>query len=178
MTAARLLALAAAALLGAGCATAPRPLQGDYLPGSPAGGYAEGERVQWGGEIIDVETRPDTTCFQILSRNLSVNARPMRGDTSAGRFLACRGGFYDPAVFTEGREVTVNGRIAGRETRRIGDYDYPLPRVEAEVVYLWPERPLYDDRDYWRYRHGPFLHPGWYGSIYYRPYWVYPWGWR
>ena len=158
-----------------GCATAPRPLQGEYLSGAPTAGYAEGERVRWGGEIISVETRPDATCFQVLSRALSETARPRRGDTSAGRFLACREGFYDPAVFTEGREITVNGRIVGRETRRIGEYDYPLPRLDADVVYLWPERPLFDDR--YAYRRGPFFHPGWYGSWHYRPLWWHPWGW-
>jgi len=165
--------LAIAAL--AGCATAPTPLQGEYSSGSPSVGYAEGERVRWGGEIISVETRPEATCFQVLSRELSETTRPRQGDTSSGRFLACREGFYDPAVFTEGREITVNGRIAGREVRKIGDYDYPLPRVDADVVYLWPERPLFDDRYY--YRRGPFVHPGWYGSVYWRPYWFHPWVW-
>src|SRR5687767_3700310 len=160
-----------AVLALAGCATAPRPLQGEYITGSPTRGYADGERVRWGGEVISVETRPDATCFQVLSRELSETARPRRGDTSAGRFLACREGFYDPAVFTKGREITVNGRIAGRETRKIGEYDYPLPRVDADVVYLWPERPLFDDRYYLHYRRGPFLHPGWYGGFHYRPHW-------
>ncbi|HET9482970.1 MAG TPA: Slp family lipoprotein [Xanthomonadales bacterium] len=173
----RLALVALAVLATAGCASAPRPLQGEYLSGSPERGYADGERVRWGGEIISVETRAAETCFQVLSRELSESARPRRGDTSAGRFLACREGFYDPAVFTEGREVTVNGRVAGRETRRIGDYDYPLPRIAADVVYLWPERPLFDDYAY-RYHRGPFLYPGWgwYGPHY--PIWYRPWGWR
>jgi outer membrane lipoprotein len=172
----RIVLAALAALALAACATAPRPLQGEYVTGSPTVGHAEGERVRWGGEIISVETRPEATCFQVLSRELSESARPRAGDTSSGRFLACREGFYDPAVFTSGREITVTGRIAGRETRRIGEYDYPLPRIEADVVYLWPQRPLFDDR-YSLHRRGPFFHPGWYGGWYYRPYWFYPWGW-
>ena len=59
-------------------------------------------------------------------------------------FLACRPGFYDPAVFEKNREVTVVGRVAGYENRRIGGYDYRFPRVEADVVYLWPVRETVD----------------------------------
>jgi outer membrane lipoprotein len=65
-------------------------------------------------------------------------------DRSEGRFIACRAGFYDPAVFTAGREVTIAGTVTGFEARRIGDYDYRYPRVAADVIYLWPER---RDRD-------------------------------
>ena len=36
------------------------------------------------------------------------------------------------------------GRIAGYENRRIGEYDYRFPRVEADVVYLWPVRETVD----------------------------------
>ena len=154
-----------------GCATIPGPLQGEYVNGAPTGGYAEGERVRWGGSIITVEPMPGATCFQVLSRQLNDYSRPRRIDESAGRFLACREGFYDPAVFTEGREITVNGRIDGRETRKIGEYDYPLPRIAADVVYLWPERSYYDDPYYHHY--GPYFYPGWA----YGPYWG-PWGWR
>lgn len=166
--------LFAAALLAstlAACATVPAPLQGPYVDGSPTAGYAEGEPVRWGGSIISVEPRPDTTCFQVLARELNDYSRPRRIDDSAGRFLACRKGFYDPAVFTEGRDVTVAGRIDGRETRRIGEYDYPLPRVAADVVYLWPERTIYDDPYYW---HRPYWGP-WYGPAWAHPH---PWGWR
>ena len=44
-------------------------------------------------------------------------------DATDGRFIACRAGFYDPAVFTEGREVTFMGRVEGVESTRIGEFD-------------------------------------------------------
>jgi Starvation-inducible outer membrane lipoprotein len=34
--------------------------------------------------------------------------------------------------------VTFIGRVTGYETTRIGEYDYQLPRLQADVVYLWP----------------------------------------
>lgn len=161
----------ATALLAAGCATVPEPLQGEFVSTQPGEGAKGGARVRWGGEIISVEPKADLTCFQVLSRALSDAGRPRPGDESAGRFLACRRGFYDPAVFEPGREITVTGEVAGTETRRIGEYDYPLPRVDADVVYLWRERPEYVEvRDAWGPT--PFFYSGWYGG-YYRPYWPY-----
>lgn len=152
--------LFAAMALGA-CATAPKPLQGEFAQSHPQDAAPGGSLVRWGGEIITVEPKPDATCFQILARDLYPSARPRSGDTSRGRFLACRQGFYDPAVFTVGRDVTVVGALAGSETRRIGEFDYPLPRVDANVVYLWPERPLYDSHYY--HRPDPFFYPGFWG---------------
>ena len=154
-----LIVLAAAGGLAA-CTTAPKALQGEFAATSPMEGGNSGAPVRWGGEILTVEPKPDVTCFQILARDLYASARPRTGDTSNGRFLACRQGFYDPAVFTEGREVTVVGVVAGSEVRRIGEYDYPLPRVDANVVYLWPER-NYDN--YYPYYHDPFYYPGFWG---------------
>jgi outer membrane lipoprotein len=77
----------------------------------------------------------------MISADLSSSGRPYWGsDDTGGRFLACRTGFYDPAVFDRNREVTFIGRLDGYENRRIGQYDYRFPRVEADVVYLWPLR--------------------------------------
>lgn len=136
--------LAPAALLAAGCATHPTPLQGEY-PEISARDAADHDRtgalVRWGGRIVQVEPREDSTCFEMLSMRLDANGRPLRtDDASGGRFIACRSGFYDPAVFERDREVTFTGRIGGYDTRRIGGYGYRFPRLDADVVYLWSER--------------------------------------
>lgn len=133
--------LVAASTLALGaCATVPKPLQGEYASTKPAAASNGGERVRWGGEIIRVETTADRSCFEILGRELDDSARPRRRDESAGRFLACRNGFYDPEVFTKGREVTVTGTLDGSEERKVGEYDYRYPRVDADVIYLWEKR--------------------------------------
>lgn len=124
-----------------GCATAPRPLQGEFLAVDPINGtHHVGAPVRWGGTIAGVEPGAGHTCFQIVGRPLGPSARPVDTDQTNGRFLACREGFYDPAVFVEGRELTVTGRIDGVEDREIGAYLYRHPRVDAERIYLWPER--------------------------------------
>ena len=165
-----------AALALAGCATPPKPLRGDFsgvVPSQAAGTEQVGDMVRWGGRIIAVEPSPQGTCFEILGRKLSGTARPMGDiDHSQGRFLACREGFYDPAIFTTERDVTVTGRIGAFETRRIGEYDYRYPRVAAEVIYLWPQQVqqrIYYNDPFWSMQYGAW---GW--GYPYRPIMVRP----
>jgi outer membrane lipoprotein len=162
-------AIAVAAAL-AGCATVPSQIAGEGFavvsPQQAASQNAHGVRVRWGGEIIKVEPQADVTCFQVLSRNLYSDARPdHHRDESNGRFIACGKGFYDPAVYTEGRDVTVTGSVNGTEQQKVGEYNYTFPRVDADQVYLWSER------SYYNYAYDPYWWgPGW------GPYWPY-WGW-
>ncbi|MCB1568649.1 MAG: Slp family lipoprotein [Xanthomonadales bacterium] len=168
--------LAALASL-AGCASAPpKPLRGEFaaiVPTQAAGNGQIGDQVRWGGRIIAVQPTPQETCIELLSRELSSSAKPSGNpDHSQGRFLACRNGFYDPAIFTNERDVTVTGRIVAYETRQIGEYAYRYPRVAADVIYLWPEqsetRAYYAD-PFWPMHYGAW---GWgypYRTVIVRP---------
>ena len=126
----------------AACATQPTPLQGEYATVTPRDAStidATGQVVRWGGRIVQTEPHDNRTCFEVISTRLDVSARPYwASDVDDGRFIACRSGFYDPAVFEPNREVTFTGHIEGYDTRKIGGYDYRFPRVAADVVYLWP----------------------------------------
>src|SRR5690348_6608318 len=159
--------LLAAMGLGA-CATVPQQLAGTFpaavTPDSARGGAVQGTRVRWGGRIIDTEPQEAQTCFFVLNKSLDSQARPERGDQSSGRFVACKQGFYDPEVYSKGKELTVTGTLDGSVMRKIGQYDYNYPRVAADVVYLWPERPKYVAQPY------PF-----YDSFFCDPFWS-PWG--
>ncbi len=150
-------------LLLAGCASVPKPLQGEFGSQSPQQATGEGERVRWGGSVIAVEPLPDRTCFQVLGRPLDASGRPRETDATEGRFLACRAGFYDPAVFTAGREVTVVGTRDGSETRTVGEFALQLPRLAADAIHLWPERrdPSYYSDPY--YFWSSVSYRGWYG---------------
>lgn len=130
------------AALGA-CATMPTPLQGQYsnlLPAQAGEQNTNNEHVRWGGTVVTVHTESERSCFEIVGTRTGADGRPERLDKSEGRFIACRKGFYDPVVFSAGREITVTGSITGFETRKVGDYDYRYPIVAADVVYLWPVR--------------------------------------
>jgi outer membrane lipoprotein len=130
--------------------------------------------VRWGGEILNVEPRANSTCFEILSRALYADARPMSDDYSEGRFIACKPGFFDPYVYTQGRDVTVVGTVGGNEQHKVGEFDYTFVTVEASQIYLWPES------DY--YAGDVALDPlWWYGwNRCFDSLWAYPcygWGW-
>lgn len=158
----------AGALALGGCATIPQPLAGNYTPvtlASARSGTATDARVRWGGEIIATEPREQQTCFFVLAKPLDSQARPERSEDSAGRFVACKQGFYDPEVFRKGRELTVTGSLAGTVQHKIGQYDYTYAKVDADNVYLWPKRVQYADS----YR--PWGGPGWYD-----PFWGGPFG--
>lgn len=138
----RILPLAAALLL-AGCVTAPKALQGEFSaiePGQAAREGRMGEQVRWGGRIVAVEPQATRTCFEVVGVRLGSDGRPLAKDQSSGRFLACRDGFYEPEIFKAGREVTITGQVDGHEDRKVGEYDYRYPRLAADVVFLWPER--------------------------------------
>lgn len=143
---ARSTAVAAAvlALALSGCVTVSKPLQGEFTAITPHQAIEQdstGSAVRWGGRIVRTEPLADRTCFEVLSSRLDASGRPAwaGADDTHGRFIACRTGFYDPALFTDKREVTFTGRLEGYENRRIGEYSYRFPRVAADVVYLWPE---------------------------------------
>jgi len=148
MTTFRIAALGLAALLLAACASQPGPLQGEFAQISPQDAVerdSTGAMVRWGGRIVRTEPLANRTCFEMISTRLNSYGRPYWGsDDVGGRFIACRTGFYDPALFSSEREVTFTGRIDGYENKRIGEYDYRFPRVAADVVYLWPIRERVD----------------------------------
>ena len=46
---------------------------------------------------------------------------------------------HDPATPEEtAGAVIVADQVAGFEDGRVGEYAYRYPRVDAEVIYLWP----------------------------------------
>jgi len=167
-------------LAASACTTVPEQIQGEYLQISPArvepGVF--GSTVRWGGVIMDASNKGNGTCFEILSRNLDKHLRPEVEDFTPGRFIGCKPGFHDPAVFTKGREVTLTGKISNIEVRRLEDFDYRYPVVEVNDLVLWQKRRTVVVYDH----HSPFAGPYW-GWGWHRPYWGWgspwyghPWG--
>ncbi len=128
-----------------------------------------GESVVWGGVIIETIARPDDTLVIVRQAELDFQKQPKDLDISLGRFIIRYKGFLDPAIYSKDREVTVVGRIAGREERPIGDYRYSYPVIDSQDLRLWEKRmatPYYYDPWYDR---GPYL---WRPYPWYRhPYW-------
>ena len=113
MTTFRIVALGLSALLLAACASQPKPLQGEFAQISPQDAVerdSTGAMVRWGGRIVRTEPLANRTCFEMISTRLNSYGRPYwASDDVGGRFIACRTGFYDPALFEKNREVTFAG---------------------------------------------------------------------
>ncbi|MEW6442800.1 MAG: Slp family lipoprotein [bacterium] len=125
-----------------------------------------GQTVMLGGEIILVQVQQSGTLLEVLEKKLGHRNRPEETDVTGGRFFVFDSGFLDPAVYRNGREVTVIGKVTGQKSARIGDLEYAYPLVTATAIHLWEKR---EQRYY--YRAPPY--PYW-------PYWGYygpPWWW-
>jgi len=137
---------AAAALLGAACATTPFP--GELtrsvnraltLRELRADSRAHiGARVILGGDIVATVPRSGETEIEVLSRRLGIGDVPERGDRTDGRFLVRTREFLDPAVYARGRRLTVLGTVVGSEQRRIGELPFAYPVISTERIKLWP----------------------------------------
>lgn len=119
-----------------------------------------GRRVMVGGDILATRPKPDETEIEILSKPIESDERPRRGDVSDGRVLVTTSQFLDPAVYAEGRRLTVIGTVTGGDERKIGELPYRYPVVAALDIHLWP-------RDVVEPAPWPYLWP-----------YPYPYGWR
>jgi outer membrane lipoprotein len=179
-----------------GCAATPAVLRGDrFSPISPSQAVVEqhtGELVRWGGEIVGRAHDASRTCFDVVGQPLDDRARPLQAaDVVTGRFRACAPGFYDPAVYGDGRAITTVGVVEDEATIEVDGFELRVPVVAADVVYLWPRAREYTYVPYayppygygWPgYGWGPYFGPsfgfGFAAPVYpYRPYHFRgPWG--
>lgn len=145
------------------------------LPPQPDIGLAEVKKdiepyqdqyVRWGGEIIAVENRADSSLVEILANPLKSYGRPAPDNAYKGRFIARIGGFLDPEHYKKGRKLTVYGKIADMINGQIDQHPYNYPLVNVGAYHLWPEH-----RDYrYHYPFYPYPYHGPYHGPYYRHY--------
>ncbi|AEM47229.1 outer membrane lipoprotein Slp [Acidithiobacillus ferrivorans SS3] len=131
-----------AAIVLGGCATVT-PVSGQFPPITPhqaQTGAENGKLVRWGGILIQARPKAQETCFTVMALPLRQDGRPYQGQKKfdEGRFIACAPGFYDPALYAAGRELTFVGTVTGVQVEKVGGYAYPYPQLQASTVYLWP----------------------------------------
>ena len=132
----------------------------------------KGQRVMVGGEILSTQPRTDETEIELLTRRLGSDGAPERGDQSPGRLLLHSPAFLDPAVYSQGRRITVIGTVSGSEERKVGEVPYRYPVILVERIRLWPKDVAL----------GPDYYYPWGAWPYYDPYYwprrgFYPYGW-
>ncbi|MDT8452885.1 MAG: Slp family lipoprotein [Gammaproteobacteria bacterium] len=122
------------------------------------------QKVRWGGVILNLENRQDTSWLTILAYPLNEQGKPQVSDHSSGRFIAEANDFLEPSVYSRDRKITVIGRLIKTETIKVGDFPYEHPVVDVSQRYLWPEEQELSDYNY---------PPYWWYDPWYYPY--YPW---
>jgi outer membrane lipoprotein len=118
-----------------------------------------GTVVIWGGLIIETTNRENSTVLTVIQTALDFEERPTDLDRSEGRFIVTVDRFLDPGIFKKGREVTVGGEIAGKETRPVGDIEYVYPVVRGRELKLWQRRIAYPPYYYDPWSWGPPFYP-------------------
>jgi outer membrane lipoprotein len=98
----------------------------------------KGKTVLFGGDIIETKNLPDKTVIAVLQRPLSRRGQPAGVDVSEGRFIILTSGFLDPAIYSPGRQVTVAGKVLGKEVYPMGEIQYAYPLIEKQELFLWP----------------------------------------
>jgi len=118
------------------------------------------KNIRWGGVIIDIENKQETSWLTVLAFPVDGLGEPMNYKSEQGRFIAIVDQFLEPTLYSKDREVTVTGKLLRIETRKVGEFPYPYPIVQVEQLYLWaaePEPSTLDYPPYWW--HDPFYSP-------------------
>jgi len=97
------------------------------------------QHVRWGGTIISVENKENSTWIEVLASPLNHYGKPSYYNDYEGRFIARVDGFLDPEQYKKDRKLTIFGTIDTEFVKRIDDYPYSYPLVSTKVYYLWPE---------------------------------------
>ncbi|MCG8448522.1 MAG: Slp family lipoprotein [Pirellulales bacterium] len=125
------------------------------------------QSVRWGGKIISIENKEDSTWIEILSNPLNSYGRPVSSGYYRGRFIARVDGFLDPEHYAKDRYITVFGKVETRLVRQIDEHPYDYPLIHAQEYHLWAgyRRPHY----HYPYYYGYYPH-----RRFYYPYYRYP----
>lgn len=98
-----------------------------------------GERVRWGGTLVEARNRADSTELEMVGFPLDNCGRPRTGAGAIGRFIIVRPGYLETAELAPGRAITATGRILATREGQVGDAYYRFPLVSDPNPRIWPE---------------------------------------
>ncbi len=114
-----------------------------------------GDTVVWGGIIIKTTVNRGGTEIIVLETPLGGGDEPKSASYSRGRFIASSSKFLDPAIYREGKKITLAGQITGKKTLPLGEATYTYPVISVRQIYLW-EPPPYRYPYYYNWGWGPY----------------------
>ncbi len=97
--------------------------------------------VLLGGTILSTKNLPQKTMLEILEFPLDSFQKPITSKMSGGRFIAIYNGYLDPAIYSQGRLITIAGEVIGSKTRPLGETTYRYPLILIKEEHLWRQRP-------------------------------------
>ena len=103
-------------------------------------GAYTGRTIVLAGTIMAVENLQSGTVAEVIEQDMNSQLKPVRPESSAGRFLIEFDGFKDPSIYNRGRRVSVAGTITGVEKRMLGKAEYAYPVIKPVEHYLWEEQ--------------------------------------
>jgi outer membrane lipoprotein len=97
----------------------------------------KGTWVMLGGMIVASKNTGEGTLIEILQKPLDTDGRPLRTDSTEGRFLVQSNSYLDSAVYHQGRLITVIAEVVGRKELPLDEIMYPYPLLLMKDLHLW-----------------------------------------
>lgn len=126
-----------------GCATGPgydsERYRTSVIPAqvsSDSGRYQGGE-VLWGGILVGISNFENSTQLEVLGYPLRSNQQPNTNASPTGRFLVEKEGYLEPVDYSQGRLVTVTGKLIKTQEGQVGSADYVFPVLHPDQIHLW-----------------------------------------
>lgn len=94
----------------------------------------------WGGTILDTKNLKDSTQIEMLSYPLDSSFKPRLEEKPMGRFIIRHQGYLEPRVYSQGKLLTVAGKVGQKMSGKVGESDYIYPLIQARQLRLWTSR--------------------------------------
>lgn len=121
-----------------------------------------------GGLIVKTSNTEKGSLIEAVYIKSTASGYLQTPDKAHSRYLAFyprEKGILDPAIYRQGREITLAGQFIETRKGKIDEMDYVFPVFEIKDIYLWEE--------YITIPYGPPYSPYYYPSPY--PYWYDRW---
>ncbi len=106
-----------------------------------------GKYVLLGGAIAGVRNTREGAWLEVVQYDLDITGTPKVAGKPGGRFLATTDAFLDPYVYASGLEVTVAGKVVGKQTWPLDAEKYTYPVIAVKEMYLHKEMRFGPDYD-------------------------------
>lgn len=97
----------------------------------------KGQKVLWGGLIVNSSNTAHGTQFEILAYPLDNSHNPQTDQPTQGRFIANATQYLETLDYAQGRLLSIVGTLQETKTGKIGEAEYVYPVVTIEQQFLW-----------------------------------------